>query len=78
MNRGRWASVLLKEVSDKKYIAAILEIKSPQNPLRHPELPFYQQRFPSKDILLLPHLPESKNFPEKEVFWGADPLGAPV
>ena len=48
------------------------------NTLRHPQLSFSQQHVPSKDILLLPHLPASKNMPEEQIFWGPDPLGAPV
>ena len=32
----------------------------------------------SKDILFCPNLPASKNLPEKQIFWGTDPLGAPV
>ena len=32
----------------------------------------------SKDILFCPNLPASKNLPEEQIFWGTDPLGAPV
>ena len=38
------------------------------NPLRHPELSFSQQHFPSKDILFLLHLPASKNLPKEQTF----------
>ena len=38
------------------------------NTLRHPQLSFSQQHVPSKDILLLPHLPASKNMPEEQIF----------
>ena len=42
-----------------------------------PELYFSQQRFPSKDILLVPHFPVSKNLVEEQILWGTDLLGAP-
>ena len=44
----------------------------------NPELPFSQQHFPSKDMSFLPHLPDSKHFPEEQIFRGKDPLAASV
>ena len=48
------------------------------NPLRHHELSISKQHFPSEDLLFFPNLPASKNFPEEQIFWATDPLGAPV
>ena len=47
------------------------------NPLWHPELWIAQQHFPSKDILISPNFPARKTWPEEQIFWGTDPLGAP-
>ena len=33
---------------------------------------------PFKDILFFPNLPASEKLPEEQIFWGTDPLGAPV
>ena len=44
----------------------------PSNHLRHHNFPI------SKGILFCPNLPASKNLPEEQIFWGTDPLGAPV
>ena len=50
------------------------------NPLRHPELTFSQQHVhvPSKDIAFFPNLPAQQKFAWRKIFWGTDPLGAPV
>ena len=37
------------------------------NPVRHHELSISLQHFPSKDILLVPSLPASKNLPEEQI-----------
>ena len=39
------------------------------NALRHPELSISQQQFPSKDVLIFPYLPASKNLPEEQIHW---------
>ena len=49
----------------QQHVAAILDSYS-------------QQHFHSKDILFFPNLSASKNLPEEQIFWGTDPLGAPV
>ena len=52
--------------------------------IAHSSYPTHQitsdtRNFPiSKDILFCPNHPASKNLPEEQIFWGTDPLGAPV
>ena len=41
------------------------------------ELCIAQQHFPSKDILNSANFPARKTWPEEQIFWGTDPLGAP-
>ena len=36
--------------------------------IKHPEMSISQQLYPSKDILLFPNLPASKNLPEEQIF----------
>jgi len=47
------------------------------HPLKNPESHFSQHYFPSKDILLLPNRPDSKNLPEEQIFGGTDLFGYP-
>ena len=58
----------------KKPVAAILDFKSPLTPW----IIFFPATLSFQGLLFLPHLPASKNVPEEQIFWGTDPLGAPV
>ena len=58
----------------KQPVAAILDFKSPLTPW----IIFFPATLSFQGLLFLPHLPASKNVPEEQIFWGTDPLGAPV
>ena len=58
----------------KQPVAAILDFKSPLTPW----IIFFPATLSFQGLLFLPHLPASKNLHEEQIFWGTDPLGAPV
>ena len=48
--------------------ATTQRLETSNHPLGHPELSFFQQHFPSKEILFFQNLPARKNWPEEQIF----------